>query len=395
MRLSQIAFAEQHYDTCIAVLSRHRDLVNLTGIPEISVYLNLGRALQADGQWDSAQTVYDYCIRTFYPPVDNQGRVIPNLFNLPAHMYDVYRTVGDTVAATRQLRSAEQYYRRLSGEFGGDDVGLAAHASLASLYERTGRYPEAISEYSQLVDSTGNVVNSARLRIASINASRLDKPDLALRQYDEVLQNLHGRDTLNRPHILLNKALVHMHKGDYSDVRELISIVKAEYRRFFDDTPAAEFAVARSFELEDRWDRAETEYKFLIENYQGTEESMGTYLYLIHKYKEQGRQREAERMEQRAESDYNRVAATRPGTQAEALALSHKAELYQRRGDWNRAADLFTEVFDKFPTRQIGFQSMITASVIMRDKLGNQQAADSLINVLQTRLTDIDETREI
>jgi tetratricopeptide (TPR) repeat protein len=392
MRLSQLAFAQQQYDTCISVLSRYRDRVNATGIPRISVWLNLGRALQAGGQWDSAQTIYDYCVRTFYPPVDDKGQIIPNLFRLPAHMFEVYKAIGDTVAATKQMHQAEQYYQRLSREYGDEGVGLAAHASLGSLYERTGRWSEAVGELSQLIDSTGQIVNSAKLRIASINATRLDKPDLALRQYDEVLNNLKGRDTLNRPQILFNKALVHLHKGEYSQVRRLISTVKSDYRRFFDDTPSAQFAMARSFELEGRWDRAETEYKFLIENYQGTEESMGAYLYLIHKYKEQGRTREAERMEERAEADYNRIAATRPGTQAEAQALSHKAELYQRRGEWSRSADLLTEVFDKFPNQEVGFRSMVEASVIMRDKLNRPKAADSLLQVLQARLTTIDES---
>jgi len=394
-RLSQLAFGLEMYDTCISVLTRQSVRPELTGVARVSVFLNLGRALQADGQWDSALAVYDYCVETFYPPVDEQGRLIPNLFGLPAHILDVYTRLGDTLSATDQVNRALTYYMRLRDNAPNPDIKLAAHAGLANLYERTGRPERAVEELSRLVDSTGAIVNSARLRIASLHAGKLDMPETALREYDEVLASLQGRDTLARPGIMFNQALVHLHLERYAEVRRIVGILKADHRRFFDNTPDAQFAVARSFELENNWSRAETEYQFLIENYTGTEQSMGAYLYLIHKYRELGRNLEANRLEERAESDFSRIAATRPGTMAEAQALSHKAELYQRRGEWTRAVQLLTETFDKFPTTEVGYGSMIQASVIMREKLNDGSAADSLLQVLRRRLTEIDDSGKI
>jgi len=394
-RLSQLAFGLEQYDTCIAILERQSLRDDLSEIARVNTYLNLGRALQAAGRWDSALTIYNYCVTAFYPPVDPQGRVITNLFGLPAHILEVYLRLGDTLSASTQVDRALQYYQGLLVDSPNEDVALAAHAGLANLYERTGRYTQAVDELGRLVDSTGAMVMAAKLRVAGLHARKLDMPEEALREYEEVRASLTGRDTLLRPTIMFNEALVHLHQKRYSEVRRIIGILKADYRGYFDNTPDAQFAAARSFELEGNWDRAETEYKFLIENYQGTEQSMGAYLYLIHKYKEMGRKLEAERMEERAESDFNRLAATRPGTMAEAHALSHRAELYQRRNEWQRAVRLLTETFDKFPTTEVGYSSMITASVITREKLRDGPTADSLLQALRRRLTEINESGEI
>jgi len=393
MRLSQLSFAQREYDSSIAILERHRTRATLAGVPRISIYLNLGRAWQAAGNWDSALAVYDFCIREFDPPLDERGKVIPGLFNLPAHIVSIYGRLGDTASANAWIDRAESYYRRLADNYPQGELDSVAHASLAEIYERTGRWQQAADEFGRITDSTGNVTHAARLRIATLHASRLGRPEQALREFDDLLADLRGRDTLHRPNIIFNKALVLLHLKEYAEVRQLVGQLKIDYRKFFDATPAAQLAVARSFEEQGNWERAETEYNFLIENYAGTAPSMDAYLYLVAKYREQGRDLEAQRMEERAELDFNQIAATRPGSAAEAEALSHKAELYRRRADWPKMMAILTEVFDKFPTTEVGYDAAVTASVISREKLGDPQTADSLLQELRRRLTEVEQTR--
>jgi len=233
---------------------------------------------------------------------------------------------------------------------------------------------------------------SARMRIASLHAGYLDRPDLAIEQYDHILANLTGRDTLQRPVILYNKGLVQMHQKEYSLARQTLIDVKRRYEDFFARTPVVQFAIARSFEFQDNWGRAETEYKFLINNFPTSEQSLSTYLFLVDKYREQERVIEAERMEQRAEAQYRDLATTMPGTRVEAAALSYLAELARRRSDWPRAIEILGEVFDKFPANEFGFRAAITASIIYRENLGDIAAADSLILELKKKLTTVDET---
>jgi len=391
-RLSQFAYIEERFDSCVAVLGHLMNRVHLTGIPNISTYLNLGRALQAAGRWDSALTIYNYSVTNFYPPADSRGEIIVSLFNLPNHIYDVYVRVGDSAAAAAQVGRAEQYYQRLIANYPAGNLAGAGHLNLSSLYERLGRWEDAIAELSQLTDTTGDLSPSAGLRIATLHATQLNRPDLAIEEYDRILQRLVGRDTLRRPMILYNKGLVYLYQKQYGRARQTLVDIKKRYQDFFNRTPTIQYAIARTFELQDNWDRAETEYKYLINNFPTSEQSLSTYLFLIDKYSEQGRALEAERLESRAANKYDELVATYPGTRAEAAALSHKAELYRRRSDWPGAIGLLSEVFDKFPTSEIGFRAAITAALIYRDELNNQAAADSLIQELKKKLTTVDET---
>ncbi|MEW5795780.1 MAG: tetratricopeptide repeat protein [Candidatus Zixiibacteriota bacterium] len=394
-RISQISYAQKEYDSSIAVLRGLMRRISLSGVADVSAHLNLGRALQANGQWDSALAVFSHSVERFYPPADKNGEVLVGLFNLPNQIYDGLLKAGDTAAAMAQASRAENYYRRLITEFPGGNLAGVSHLNLASLYERLGRYQEAVIELSQLTDTTGSIATPAYLRIALLHADQLGRPDLALEEYERILSRLKGRDTLQRPLVLYNKGLIHLHRGDYDQARQILVDIKKNYPRFYSQTPTVQYAIARSFDLQNRWERAETEYKYVISGFPGSEQSMATHLYLIDQYARQGRATEADRLEQRAEAECDEIVATRPNSRAVASAMSYKAELYRRRQDWQKAAHLLTEVFDKYPTSEIGFRAAIIATVIYRDELRNEATADSLMQVLKKRLTTVDETGEI
>ncbi len=217
----------------------------------------------------------------------------------------------------------------------------------------------------------------------------------ALEEYDRILSRLKDSDTLQRPMILYNKGLILMYRKEYDQARQILTDVKQDYPQFYAQMPNLQYAIARTFEMQDRQDRAETEYKYLMNNFPGTEQSLATYLYLIEQYRKQGRSTEADRLEERAEKEYDEIASTRPNSRAAAAALSYKAELYRLRHDWVRACALLTEVSDKYPTTEIGYRAAIVAIVTYRDQLNNPATADSLIQVLKTRLTTVDETQEM
>ena len=393
-RMVGMTYRRQRYDSCVQLLERMTRELPLDRLGTVTTYLNLGSALQSAGNWDSALVVFNYSLEKFYPPVDDKGEVVINLLNLPTHIYDVYLKIGDTATALEHAKLAEQYYRQLIADHPGTVAASAGHLNLASLYERLQRWDEAIAELAFLTDAS-NTATSARLRIASIQASYLGHPNKAIDEYDRILSSLQGRDTLNRPMVMFNKGLVYLHQGQYSEARSILVDVKQLYHRFYSRMPTVQFAIARSFELQGNWDRAETEYKFLISNFPTSEQSLSTYLYLIDQYKERDRLADAERLETRAETVYDEIAADYAGSPAEAAALSYKAELLRRRQQWHNAATMLTDVFDRFPASEIGFRDMVTAATIYRDDLKQPKVADSLIQELKRRLTTIDQPGEI
>lgn len=390
-RLSQLAFAAKQYDSTAHYSEQLLKRVELRGEARISAYLNLGEALQAAGRWDSALTVYEYSIDNFFPPLDTRGQPISNLLNLPAHIYEVYTRIGDTLTAAVAFDRAEAYYNGLITGFPTKPrLAQIGHARLAGLNNMVGNADEAIRHLRQIVDSTGQTASPARLQMADIWAEQPGKRQDAVAEYDHLLNELTPADSMMRPSLLYKKSIALLELKKYSEARAILNGLEANHRAFFANTPNAQYAIARSFELEGNWERAEQEYQFVIKNYPGSEQGMATYLYLAEKYAEQGRTKEAGRIESEAQREYERLAAERAGTPLESVALNYKAELLRRKKDWPAAADILISIFEKQPESELGHRSMLTAAVIYRDKLGNRAKADSLIEVLKTQLIPAD-----
>ena len=132
------------------------------------------------------------------------------------------------------------------------------------------------------------------------------------------------------------------------------------------------------------------EYNFLIENYRSSDEAMSTLLYLTEYFDRQGRPQEAQRWFQQAERYFEEMAAIGAGTIVEAKALRFKADLYQQKNEWGKAAEILLGLFDKYPHAEIGRQALLKASAMYRQKLNDRAAADSLIEVLKAVIVQVE-----
>lgn len=389
-QLSQILFHRQKYDSCIAVIDNLLDRVRLGDYQRMNGWVSIGQALQAGGQWDSAVYVYNYSLKNFYPPIKPDGEPAFDLLNLPVHIYNVFVSTGDTADAEGYFGQAEQYYLTVVKDFKNTDLGVAARSNLARLYFNDRKWQQAVDQLNLLTDTTGPVNASAHMKIADIYAVNLRKLDTALIIYDEINGNLKDRDTVFKPLILYKKSLIYLEKGRFQQTRNLLIELENKFPAYYEFNPSAQYAKAKSFELENNWERAETEYKFLIENFPGTREAMTVHLYLAEKLGKMGRKMEAERWRQKAEDYFEEIASRNKGTLQEALALSYKAELFRQTGDWQDAAETLCRLFDKFDQTDIGRRSLATAAAIYRKKLDNEAAADSLMNRLRESMTKAD-----
>jgi tetratricopeptide (TPR) repeat protein len=395
-RLAQLFFSFKRHDTCITVLNRLLDKVQLDDPQLLMTYLNLGQALQAAGLWDSALTIYDYALERFYPPLDDSGVVVRSLFNMPVELFRVVNMVGDSAQADERYQKALAYYGRFITEYPDEPVADAAHANLARLYDETGQWEKEIGELTTLLksDMPERRKRNIELKIADIYAAKLKEFQQALQRYNEILERLDPADTVMRPLVYFKISMVKMDQGEYSQARQILVDLKEDYPSFYASTPMAQYAKARSFELEGKWNRAEVEYNYLIENYRGSDEAMSALLYMPEYLEEHGRRQEAERWYQQAEQYLDEIAAVSAGTLVEAKALAYKADLYGKKGEWNRSAEILLSLFDRYPDSEVGQRALLKASALYRRELNDQAAADSLIEVLKATIAHIEESWE-
>lgn len=385
-RLTKMYFADKNYDSCITLMSAILENVKLGKEETIAVYYNLGQALQADGQFDSAITIYTYTIETFNPPLMRDGRPILALLNLPMFLVRIFTQVGDTVQARESFDKAETYYLNLLETSEGSTLVATANGNLARLYYDARRWDKSITYLRQMGDSTGQVPLTARFRIVDIQSTFQKKYTTALASLDQILESLQGRDTIFVPVVWFKKGLVEIERGRTSQARVILAEIQKNYPGYDRANPRVQYMKARTFDLENNWDRAETEYKFLIERHGEAREGLATYLYLAGQLAKRGRKSESDQLYGKAEQQYTLLAARGSGTTQEAVALTYKADLYRVQERWEDAASTLATVYGKFPDSRIGRDCLLTAAEIYRRQLADPVTADSLISELKKNL---------
>ena len=393
-RIAQIFHHNRHYTKTITILKRLLAATSLQPLQKLTTQINLGSALQASGYWDSALVIYNSVIEEYYPPTDENDDVLLTLINLPAHIYRVEKLTGDSSTATDKLEWALKYYNDLATSFPGTKLEAVSRGNLIRLYDQTGQWEEEIDQLSLLLDSTSSNYLSIRIKIADLYGTYLKQPKRALRLYSEITEGLNDSDSLIYPIVQYKIALVQMEEENYTEARRIVIGLKSNYRRYFASNPMAQYLVARSFELGGNWSRAEVEYRFLIENYRGSDEAMSALLYVAKYLEEEGRTQESKHWYQEAEKYYKEIAATGSGTIKEAKALAYQAELFGKQENWSGAAQQLTHLFERFPETEPGHRALLRASDIYKNKLGDTATADSLVEIFRTSISEITNTQE-
>lgn len=390
-RLSSLYFQARSFDTCVSILSRLLEKASYEGAAQVTTNIGLGRALQASGQWDSALTVYHSALENYFPPVDDSGEVVEVLFRLPLHIFQIAQAIGDSAAAREHYETAREYYNSLITAGSDDPSTIHSHTALAKLYHETGQWGMVISELRHLADSSANNYIDIQINIADIYTRMPRGSDSAIAIYHTLLDNLEPVDSLYIPRLRFKTALMQMEAGEYRQARDILIEIKKNHPLYYGATPLVQFTTARTYELLGRWNRAETEYKYLIEKYRGSQQAMAAYLYLGDHYRDQNRNDEAQKWYQDAEKYYNEIAARGAGTLIEARALTFKADLFRRWDDLKRSAELLVSLFEKFPESDPGRNSLLQAAAIYRNQLNQPEMADSLVDRLRTMLLQPEE----
>lgn len=389
-RLSQSFYRARRFDTCVVITNRILSDLELHGTQAMTAHINLGKALQGAGEWDSALTVFRTATEKFYPPVDDSSNVIFRLFNIPFHTYYIAKMVGDTVNVRQQWRDAEVYYAELIDNYPETRLGYAALGMLARLYNETGQWEQEIRTLRKLSSPSDTAgTREAMLRIADLYSGPLNRFDSAQAIYTRLLDITSPVDSVNRPLILFKLSQLDLELKNYANVRRRLLTIEKNFPLFYENTPAAQLTKAISFEMENNWTRAEAEYRLLIEKFRSSDEALACFLYLGNKFDDAGRPAEAKRWYEAGEEHYQNLAQRRSGTIDEARALGYMATLLQQRKQYAEAANTLTQIYTGFPDTQPGHKALLTAARLYRDRLNEPAKADSLLAVLKSALADL------
>jgi tetratricopeptide (TPR) repeat protein len=300
--------------------------------------------------------------------------------------------VTESGSAGSYLDKAETYFSDLIRTYPGRPLAVSARAYLTRLYESAGRWAEAAEQLELLRESEPDDAFEISLNLADLYATRLNQYDTALSIYRALQDRADPEDTVRYPRVMFNRAVALMAKKDYDTARQTLVELKRSYTGFYGRVSLAQYLMARSFELQGNWNRAETEYKYLIETYRGSDRAMATYLHLADHYRQADQPQESQRWYRDAAEYFDQAARRGAGTVLEARALVYTAELNGRFGEWSKAAEQLESILDKFPGSAVGEKAALEAARVYGEEIGDQIAAERVMEKLKMVMADSETT---
>lgn len=383
-RLSGIYFREEKLDSTILVLNQLLNMTDLEGLQLLSAKMQLAKTKQWQGLHEESLNIYKELIDFFYPPVDNNNKIISDVLNLPLEIVKTHRILENTEAVEQGTKSAETYYLRIIEEWPSGDLETAAHSNLARLYNDDEQYEKAIGHLQMVRDSSGQIPIEAGILIADITAMGLKKYETAANIFDSLIGIT--TDTLILPNLYVRKGVALFESRYYQQCLNMMNLVRRQYESYYymNSTPQKYIALANDKLGE--WVQAEMAFMQLADNYPTTEDAFNAYLYVAEHYSNDNNQALADVWYRRAEEFYDKMARNYSGTTVEASALSFKAEIARRNQNWEQAIDILVKLYDKFPNTEVGYKAIVNAAAVYRHRLNDEEKADELINRLRNRL---------
>lgn len=385
-RLSQIYYLNKDYNECVQITNKLLKEVNIPLAQKASVYINLGQSLQSAGHWDSTYAVYDNALEIFSPPIANTNEIISSIFNLPLYIFRIVNYLKIRNAISFEFTKAENYYLNLIHDFPNSKLEIASHSNLAKLYEETGQWEKELAQLKLLTDPESKSYITVLLKTADILGGQLKKHDTALALYDLIYTTTFDEDKDMRSVLLFKKSLIQIDLGNYEKARTLLHEIKTSYPIEYNQNPLFQYNLAHSFELQNKWNRAEQEYNLLLEKFKGSSESMMTLLYIVDYFRKQNKKAEKDRWFTKAESYFNELAMNGRGSLLEARAMLYLADLYNGNENFEKSAQILTDIYKKHPNSDPGKKALLKSIRLYRNKLDSPLKADSLTELLKSTI---------
>ncbi len=380
-RLASIYFAERKFDSSIIILRQLLSLTKLSDRALLSSQSNLARAYHAKGDWVSGMDIYNSMIDTFYPPIDSENKIIWEVLNLPVELLNInikLQNVSNTFEGTQSTRD---YYHKLIADWPNTELEKEARRILAGLLADYKKWDEAIETISVVRDSTGLTGIPEAMKIAEFLSRGKNDHLAAIEIYKDLLERVDDSTLLTN--IYTRIAITHFDNKSYSDCRETVKYIRDKLYGYYMTDPLPQKYLALSFEKQNEWNRAEDEYQWLITNFPDTESAFETYLTIAEHYDKLKNTRMTEIWYDKADEFYLKMQSERKGTFIEASAISYRAEVARKRGDWENAAKRLEELFRRFPDKDVGLRGLNNAIDVYREKLNNSAKADSLQSIIR------------
>lgn len=330
--------------------------------------------------YDSTIAIYDRILAEYYPPVDDLDRVNTDLLAIPIDKIKIIDAIGDSTEYSTVIDQALGYYSRLRNDYPASLISHTASIQIGRVYSMSKQWNKAIAELEQLKDSTGQVDINAALIIANLYIDAKKDIDKGIDIYKQILERQPDSTIIGS--ILLRLGTAYCAKKEYEEGRKVLAELKKKFPRRTGLMTQAQLYYAQAFEQGGRWDRALSEYQWLMENYPYSQESFRTALHIPDYFREEGDEKMAGIWYDRSIEFYQTAIRNKRGQPVAMAAHTFLSDAFQRKELWNESLETLESLNRLTPKSRIGAQALYNAASVAFNKLGDSIRAQGYIDKL-------------
>jgi tetratricopeptide (TPR) repeat protein len=340
--------------------------------------------------FDSTLALYDAIIADYYPPADSLDRINTDVISLPIDKIDIARAMGDSDRVKIFARQALDYYSRLKTEYPNSLLFRTAAIYAARIHAMNKDWDKAVDQLKQIKDSTGQVEVRAAFLIANIYNDSKKEVDKAIEMYQEIIGREPDSSVIGGTMLRLGAALCS--QKNYEEGRKTLAELKKKFARYPQLTARAQLFYARAFESQGRWERALSEYQWLMENHPYTEDAFQAALHIPDHFAAENDDKLAEIWYDRAVEFYLNAAQKRQNQPIAVAANMFLADVHGRTGRWKEAVDSYDKIYSMVPKTRTGAMALFNAARVAFNQLEDSTLAQTYLDRLRAEFGTSDST---
>ncbi len=336
---------------------------------------SIARTFEGSERIDEAIGAFQQLVQD-YPPVLSDT-LLPNLniLNTPIYIARLYIQGGQTYSANEQYEKARRYYEEVIRRWPNSQIAMAAQTQTSMSYGDQNRWDESVSVLQEIVRSYPDNPELVNIlyTLGTIYQRQLKEPYRAYDIYQQIIRKYPQTKELGTVYLALGG--IDFSQEKYQDAREDFRYVLDHYRNDNNSCIQAQLAIAKSYELENNWNKALNEYQWLMENYPQTLQSMEIPLYIADYYNNKQDNNLAKSSYENAIQKYRDITNTYPNTRLATIAYDYMATCFLRLEKWGEAGEILQSMLSSELPAVVQINTYLKLGSIYDTKLNEAEKA--------------------
>lgn len=337
--LSRTAYLEALRGNVEAARTLYQDILHrFQPDEEVSIAARLALGILHERRFEFRDAIANYAaLVADLPDLVKPERPAPALLGLPLKLVRMRSYAQGHDESRKTFSEAKRVYRKIIARWPESRAALQATGYLAALLAEERRWDELEKLINTQLEMFPDSSTRPTLLFARANllyrAKGQRQPALAI--YHDLLAQYPNHEVA--PLVQLELARIKLEQGRCENARQLYKSILEQYANKYNLAAAAQEGIAYSYELENRWEQAINEYRWLIKSYEVSQAALAAPIKIIEYYRKQNERLLVQQAYRKAIEYYTALTVKYPKSLVAAIAQEQLANVHMLLNQWDNA----------------------------------------------------------